>query len=113
MDINKEFELLSEYMNIYIQLLPECISCKGLRIHRPQLPTFEEFKNTYNDERYSLVIPHFKESIICINNEVIPIYEHGLGGFNGTHSRYYNIWIGGCKYFTGNNIKGNFIINNK
>ena len=27
--IDKEFELLKEYMNIYIQILPECVSCGG------------------------------------------------------------------------------------
>jgi len=108
--IDKEFDLLKEYMDIYVQILPKCISCNGKRIHKEQLPTFEYFKKTYNDESYSLVIPHYKESkTINDKNEIVPVHTHGLGSINGIAYRYYNYWMG-CKFFTNSNIRGNYSI---
>lgn len=103
----KEFQLLNEYMRIYIQLLPYCKGFGGCRIHKPQLPTFEYFKENYAQ----ITIPQFKESKwIYANNRVGPIHTHGLGSDNGIAYRFYNIWVGGCKYFTGGNIEGNYTI---
>lgn len=106
--LDKEFELLKEYMNIYIQILPECVSCGGKRLYKPQLPSFEYFKETYNDERYSLVIPHYKEAkMVYDDNQIGPVHTHGMGSIDGIAYRYYNYWIG-CKFFTGGNIKGEY-----
>jgi len=111
LDLQKEFYLLEEYMSIYIQLLSECTSCGGKRIHKSQLPTFEYFKETYNDKRYSLTRPVFKEpKAVYEGNRIAPVYTHGLGTDNGIAYRYYSYWMG-CKYFTGNNVGGDYIIN--
>jgi len=108
--IDKEFELLKEYMNIYIQILPECVSCGGKKLHKPQLPTFEYFKETYNDERYSLAIPNYKEAkTVYDKNQIGAVHTHGLGSISGIAYRYYNYWMG-CKFFTGGNIEGNYTI---
>ncbi len=108
--IDKEFDLLSQYMKIYIQILPECVQYGRMRIHKSQLPTFEYFKETYNDERYSLVIPNYKEAkCIYDKNQIGAVHTHGLGSINGIAYRYYNIWIG-CKFFTGGNIEGNYVL---
>ena len=40
-NIDKEFELLKEYMDIYIQLLPNIFG--GRKINKSFLPTFDEF----------------------------------------------------------------------
>ena len=111
MNWNREFDLLSEYMRIYIQLLPECVQCGGKRINKPQLPTFEYFKQTYSDDRYSLVIPGYKEAKTISDNHVIPVHTHGLGSKNGIAYRHYNFWMG-CKFFTGG-ISGNYTIETK
>lgn len=109
-EIDKEFNLLSEYLDIYIQLLPNSIECGGLRVHKNQLPTFEYFKETYNDKRYSLVIPNYKESkTVYGKNKIGAVHTHGLGSINGIGYRYYNYWMG-CKFFTGNNMEGNYTI---
>jgi hypothetical protein len=109
-EIDKEFDLLSEYMKIYIQILPECVQCGGKRLHKPQLPTFEYFKETYNDERYSLAIPNYKEAkTVYDKNQIGNVHTHGLGSINGIAYRYYNYWMG-CKFFTGGNMDGNYII---
>jgi hypothetical protein len=109
-DIDKEFDLLNEYLKIYIQLLPECVQCGGNIIHKPQLPTFEYFKKTYNDTSYSLVIPHYKESKAVYNQNCIgSVHTHGIGSTNGIAYRYYNIWMG-CKFFTGGNTEGDYTI---
>jgi hypothetical protein len=109
-DIDKEFDLFSEYLKIYIQILPECVQLGGDRIHKPQLPTFEYFKETYNDKRYSLVIPNYKESKTVVrNNQIEAVHTHGLGSTNGIAFRHYNYWMG-CKFFTGGNIQGNYTI---
>ena len=106
-EIDKEFDLLVEYMSVYIQLLPEL----GKKIRKPQMPTFEYFKLTYNDDRYSLSIPHYKESkVIYDNNRIGVSYSHGLGSTNGIGYRLYNIWMG-CKYFVDFNIDGDYTIN--
>lgn len=109
-EIDKEFDLLSEYMKMYIQILPRCVECGGLRIHKPQLPTFEYCKKTYNDERYSLSMPGYKEAKMVYDNDKIGVvHAHGLGSINGIGYRYYNYWMG-CKFFTGGNIEGNYTI---
>lgn len=109
-DIDKEFDLLSEYLEIYIQMLPKCVECGGKQIYKPQIPTFEYFKETYNDERYSLAIPNYKEAkTVYDKNQIGAVHTHGLGSTNGTAYRYYNYWMG-CKFFTGGNMEGNYTI---
>ncbi len=113
LDIEKDLKLLGEYMDIYIQLLPECESCGGKRLKKPQLPTFEYFKETYNDKRYSLVIPNYKEAKTVYNiNTIGSVYTNGMGSIDGIAYRYYNYWIG-CKFFTDGNITGNYTIEPK
>jgi len=109
-EIDKEFDLLGEYMKIYIQILPNCTSCGGTTINKNQLPTFEYFKKTYNDERYSLAIPGYKESkTVYDKNQIGSVQTHGLGSTNGICYRYYNYWMR-CKFFTGGNMEGNYTI---
>jgi hypothetical protein len=105
-EIDQEFNLLIEYLNIYIQILPEL----GKRINKPQLPTFELFKKTYNDERYSLAMPHYKEAkTVYDKNQIGAVHTHGLGSINEIAYRHYNYWMG-CKFFTGNNMEGNYTV---
>lgn len=115
MDYNKELDLLSEYMDIYIQLLSYCVWIgTGLRIrHKNELPTFEYFKETYHKPSYSMVIPHYKEQVDISNNELAHIHTHGLGGedsYKGIAYRYYNDWRG-CKYYVNGNLNGNYEVN--
>jgi hypothetical protein len=105
--MEKELNLLSEFMNVYVQLLFYCKELGGQRLSKYQLPTFEYFKETYYNESYSLAIPSFKESYILINNEYVPVYANGLGVADGDKFRYYNYWMG-CKYFIGNNVNGDY-----
>jgi len=108
--MDNEFKLLKEYMDVYIQLLPYCDCCNGIRLKKPQLPTFEYFKETYSNPAYSLVIPAFKESkTVYDKNKIVAVHTHGLGSTNGIAYRYYNYWKG-CKFFTGGNIKGDYTI---
>ena len=109
--MDKEFYLLKEYLDIIIQILPECKSCGGMKIHKPQLPTFEYFKEYYNDKRYSLSLPNYKESK-CFNkeNNIAKVHTHGLGTKDGIGYRFYNMFMG-CKFFTGGNIQGDYTIN--
>jgi hypothetical protein len=108
--IDKEFELLKEYMSIYIQILPECVSYGGKKLHKPQMPTFEYFKETYNDERYSLAMPNCKEAKTVYDiNQIGEVHTRGIGSIDGIAYRYYNYWMG-CKFFTCGNIEGNYVV---
>jgi hypothetical protein len=107
-NIDKEFELLKEYMDIYIQLLPNIFG--GRKINKSFLPTFDEFKQTYSDERYSLVAPTFKEAkTIYDKDKISPVHTMGLGSEDGIAYRYYSSFMG-IKYFTGGNINGDYIV---
>jgi len=109
-EIDKEFELLKEYMDIYIQLLPYYEKCGGSRIKIHYMPTFEHFKNTYSDERYSMVIANYKDAkVIYDGNKIGDVYTQGLGSESGIAYRYYSYYKG-CQYFTGGNIHGDFIV---
>jgi len=109
-DIDKEFELLKEYMDIYIQLLPYYEKCGGSRIKIHYMPTFEHFKNTYSDEGYSMVTANFKESkTIYDRDKISPVHTRGLGSEDGIAYRYYNSFMG-INYFTGGNINGDYIV---
>lgn len=109
-NLNKELKLLKEYMDIYIQLLPECIECGGKKISKINLPTFEYFKKTYYTH-YSLVSPNYIESkTIYDKNKISNIHTAGLGTSKGIAYRFYNFWMG-CKYFTDGNLNGDYIIN--
>lgn len=100
-----------------------------MRLHKPQLPTFEHFKETYSDPNYSMVMPGYKESkTVYDGNKIGSVYAHGLGWtaenilshfkltgdmIYSTPSpeigyRYYNYWMG-CKYFT--DIDADYTIN--
>jgi hypothetical protein len=108
----KDLELLSEYLDIYIQLLPNCTTCGGLKIKKEQLPTFDYFKKTYTEINYSLVVPNFKEAkTVYDTNKIGEVYAHGIGSEKGIAYRYYNYWMG-CKYFTGGNLSGDYNIEN-
>lgn len=111
MDIDKEIELAKEYMNYFIQILFEAPRNEKLKVKRPEidLPTFEFFKETYSDTRYSMSIPHYKESVNIVNSKVVKEHAHGLGSFEGIGYRYYNFFKG-SKFYTGNNLKGDFSI---
>lgn len=110
MTTDQELDLLKEYMQVYIQLLPYSVGCGGKKLWMSQLPTFDYFKNTYNNPDYSLAKPRFKESkAIYKPNLIAHVYTHGLGTGNGIGYRLYSTWMG-CKYFTGNNMEGNFTV---
>lgn len=109
MDYNKELELLEEYMSVYIQLLPFCLTSINPRFPKAQLPTFEYFKETQGDIRYSLSIPHYKDSMV-FSMEAAKEYLDpckGMGISNGIRNRKFNYWMG-CKYYTNNNVNGEF-----
>lgn len=109
MNAESEFDLLKRYLDIYIQLLPYSIKCKGMRLKPPQMPTFEYFKSTLDDDSYSLETPFNKEVKDICGNEIVPVHTHGIGTENGIGYRFYNYWLG-CKYFTGGNIQGDYTI---
>ena len=108
-EIEEELRLLKTYMEVYIQLLPECIECGGKRLHKPQLPTFEYYKKTFNDSRYSLYIPHYKETKIIVDGKITNIYTHGMGTSNGIAYRGYNYWMG-CKFYPPYNFEGDYTV---
>jgi len=109
-DIDKEFELLKEYMDIYIQFLPYYEKCGGSRIKIHYMPTFEHFKNTYSDERYSMVTANFKEAkTIYDRDKISAVHTRGLGSEDGIAYRYYSSFMG-VNYFTGGNINGDYIV---
>ena len=107
MDYNKELNLLSEYMNMYIQLLCYCTKCGGLRFPTiSSLPTFEYFKEVYNDDRYSLSKPHYRDLKYLSNEKLVEDHCKGIGENWGEEVRYYNDWRG-CKFFT-EDVSGEF-----
>lgn len=107
-DIYKELDLLKEYMNIYVQLLPYCIECGGMRLHKSQRPTFEEYKK-YRD---SFVIPEFKDEVVEYDGHTWISHCKGLKMQQGLQYRYYNYYMG-CKYYTGDNVEGRWTISDK
>ena len=109
MNIENEFKLLKEYLDIYIQILPNCIQCGGNRINKEELPTFEYFKKHYSDDRYSLVIPHYNEKKSIYDSRITTIHTHGINIGDGVFYRYYNYWMG-CKYFIRGNIHGRYTV---
>ncbi len=102
--IDKEFELLKEYMSIYIQIISE------QKLSKHQLPSFDYFKENYNNISYSMVTPNYKESVFIKGNQLHKVPTHGVSSFEGVAYRYYNYWLG-VKYYTNNNIKGIYTIN--
>lgn len=103
MDHNKELKLLSEYLDFYIQMLPQLP-----KAYYHQLPTFKDFKERYEYFTES----RFKHSIYIKNDKLCNNYARGLGTDNGAAYRYYNTYLG-KEYFTNGNIQGNFIIVDK
>lgn len=94
----KEFDLLNEYMSMYIQLV--------FQSRRGVLPSFEYFKENYQSEAYSLSTPHYVEAYKWSNGLFSKVPTAGLGtaGFNAY--KFYNYWRG-VKFYTGNNTFGN------
>lgn len=106
MDLEKEFELLAEFMKVYVQLLPYVIECGGMRIRLFQLPTLEHYKQN----REWFLSPGFKDSVMVYeNNRMIKNSCAGLGVEDGIAYRFYKYWIG-CRFYTGGNITGQFTI---
>lgn len=107
-----ELGKLKEFMDIYIQLTPHMIDFGG-SIHRPQMPTFEDYKKTRNDHSRSLYYPHYKDSLYKNSKgELCENYCKGMGVSDGEMYRYYNYWFG-KKFYTGGNIYGEYTIPNK
>ena len=105
---HKDLELLEKYVDIHIQLLSYVYECK---ISKYDMSTFEYFKETYNDHRYSLLIPHFKEAKeIYDGNRFGIVHTEGMGTTDGVAYRYFNYWKG-CKIFTDENLQGNYTVN--
>lgn len=99
----KELELLKDYMEMYIQILPNYIGCGGKRLHKPQLPTFEDFM---------IIQPYtgnYKESYDIYSGKLCKQGTEGLGTSNGIAYRYFNYWRG-CKYFPVGNFEGKYTI---
>jgi hypothetical protein len=103
-----ELNALSEYMDIYIQLLPSVYD-KPKILDIVNLPSFEYFKRTMHDERYSLSQPNYKDSKTVIDATICNVHTKGLSAINGIGYRYFNYWKG-VKFFTGGNINGNYIL---
>ena len=104
MDIDKEFSLLSEYMDIFVQLIAVT--------DRRQIPSFSHFKENYDKPNYSLSIPHYKDTRYGCNRKIMENYAVGLGVGNGVAYRYFNYYKGN-KFFTSGNIFGEFTITDK
>jgi len=95
----KEFDLLKIYMDIYIDLLPYYTSRDGMKVNKHQLPTFEYFKKTLQDPRYSLIIPHYKESKNIKGTTITKAATAGIGT-KAMMCRYYNYWMGNKFYLS-------------
>ena len=97
-------------MNIRIQISAEWFERYKTNQQLNYLPSFQYFKETYNDERYSLAQPSYKESMDIYDGKTISRkHVHGMGCCNGIGYRYYNSWMG-CIFFTGNNLHGDYIV---
>lgn len=108
--IDNDFDMLKEFMDIYIQLLPSCWDFGGKIIKKEQLPKFDYFKKNYGGN-YCLAKPEFVESKYFYDTDKVTTYAcSGLGAWRGCAYRYYGLWHG-AKYFTGGNTDGNFTIN--
>lgn len=103
--IDNELDLLSEYLNVIIQILPEWMERNKPEMRRSCLPTFEDFKNNYD----AFTQPAYKESKIMVDGVICNNYAHGLGTVDGIKFRYYNYYHG-CKYFTGMNLHGDYTL---
>lgn len=95
-----KFDLLSQYMDVYIQLL-------ATGLDRYSMPTFEYFCQTMNDYRYSMTMPHFREAKRITGERITPVHTHGMGSEEGIAYREYNFWLG-RKYFTSGNLHGQY-----
>lgn len=95
-----KFALLSQYMDVYIQLL-------AAGLDRYSMPTFEYFCATKDDDRYSMAMPHFREAKRVTGDRITPIHTHGMTSEDGIAYREYNFWLG-RKYFTGGNLTGEY-----
>lgn len=102
MNIEKEFELLSEYMSIYIQFI-------SLKIHKRYIPTFEEFKSNYSfycNPNYVDAI-HISDQKLCKHHTVGPgviAYQSNVA------TRKFNFVAFGEKIFAPNNLIGSYTI---
>lgn len=91
-----DFDLLSEYMDIYIQLLPYHKMCGGNRTNTDIL-RFDDFKVAY--DRFTQ--PTYLDTLAFNKDHQIRIvHTKGLGSEKGFACRYFN-YHKGCKYFTG------------
>lgn len=102
---------LQEFMDVYIQLMPYCTDFGGKAIHgKVYLPNFAYFLKTYDNPAYSLVIPHYQDSIDLFERDYVTrIPTAGMGSPKGIAYRHFKYWHG-CKYFTGGNNKGKYTI---
>ena len=97
-------KMLSQWLNMRIQLYEHCFDLiPGKRIHgsfsSDQLPTFEEFKRTYDNPAYSMAQAHYKESLtVASNGDRFIQPTQGLGTVDGLETRYFNYFLG-KKYY--------------
>lgn len=106
MNYNIELKLLQKYIRFYVQIMPETEICGGY-MRRSQIPTFEYFKE--NIDRF--IVPMFKESKAIYNGKICNVYTHGIGSNEdgAIAHRFYNYYMG-IKFFTGDNVSGNYYI---
>ena len=94
--INKEFDLLKQYLMFYSSMLPLCKEFQGKRFDHKKLPTFEEFKQEKMFE------PNYVDvTMINQNGEEYISCAKGLGMLRQPHvrARKFNYYYGE-KYFT-------------
>lgn len=110
--MEKEFSLLSEYMGIYIQLLAYSLDKNERDININQFPSFDYFKSTYSNQRYSLSLGAFEDKAIASSNKIVLSHTHGIKKEGELAKRRYTYWMG-CKIYTNKNINGKFELNKK
>lgn len=107
MSIDREFELLKEYLDIKLQLTEYCFEFGGKRIYKSYLPTFEQFKEFYE----VMTKPSLQEAKSMYPNGIIG--NEYCGGLyvkpNTIANRFSNSWIN-CKYYTDGNVAGKYTL---
>lgn len=108
-ELDKEFDMLRQYLAVIVQLLPYCTPVHYNRLCKYILPSFTDFKR-WIGTAYDMTAPHYKQAYYIDHpNIIVPHYTQGMATPDGIGYRYCNYFMG-CKYFTDGNVQGNFVI---